>query len=418
MSMSLTNDYIKALIEARPRDDVPWLDALRGDARSRFKGLPTRRLEAWKYSDLARALEEAPQGAETPRPLLSSLNATRLTFRDGVIDALPDGILSLRSTLADPLSPFANIIGKINPLPDSPLFQLNTALMEDGIVLHVPRGVALATPLQLQFDWTGIGDGHHHLRCVIVLEDGASLSLLETHDGAPGFATIVSEVRLGARAQFNHVRIERLAPSARQAALTLGDLGPEACYKGFYSSEGGSFCRHEAHLRLGGDGARAEIDGAYLVAESRHCDNTTVIAHAARNTLSRQTFRGVLTGRARGVYQGCVRVRPGAQGTDARQISRALLLSHKAEIATKPELEILADDVKCAHGATAGEIDQGALFFLRARGIPEGEARALLVSAFLSEAFAAIADEGIRGLAETALGAWLVRHASEVAHVD
>jgi Fe-S cluster assembly protein SufD len=413
-----TEDHLRDLMKTRASGAVPWLAALREAALGTFRGLPTRRIEAWKYSDLARAMEDEPAGASVPGAPLVLAGADQVLFEDGVLGARPDKVQPLRTVLADPMTPYAGMIGQINAQTDHALMQLNTALMEDGLIVHVPRGDQCETPLQIRFSWTGRETDGRHLRLLFVLEEGAQLSLLETHDGAPSFASIVTEVKLGTGASLTHTRLERLGAGARQAAVTLGELGANATYRGFYLSEGGAFARHEALIRLAGEGAEARLGGAYLVAESRHCDNTTVLTHAAPKTLSRQAFRGVLSGAGRGVYQGAVSVRPDAQGTDARQLSRTILLSHKAEIATKPELEILADDVQCSHGATAGELDHNALFFLRARGIPEAEARALLVGAFLEEALLEIGEDGQRGLAAAAVANWLDRHAGEVSHVD
>jgi Fe-S cluster assembly protein SufD len=200
--------------------------------------------------------------------------------------------------------------------------------------------------------------------------------------------------------------------------VTSAAIAAGAQYQGFYLSEGAHFARHEALLELAGEAAEAAIDGAYLVSDTRHCDNTTVIVHAARQTVSRQAFRGVLSGKARGVYQGCVKVRREAQQTDAKQMSRTLLLSRKAEMVTKPELEIFADDVQCSHGATTGELDEAALFFLRARGIPEAEARAMLIEAFLGEALATIGSEALRASATAVVQDWLSAHAGDVRHVE
>jgi len=413
----LSDGQLRELMASRLEGAPPWLIELREAAQSRFCGLPTRRLEAWKYSDLARALQnEVPAGGPALAPLVLPGSDLAL-FEDGVLTEKPEDVQPLRTVLADPMAPLVSGIGSVNPQVDHPLLQLNTALMDDGLILQVPRGIDRDKPLQIRFIWPEGAPGRH-LRLLIVLDDNAELSLLETHEGAPDFGSVVIETRLGAGARMTHMRLERLGAGARQAAVTLAELGPDSRYRGFYLSEGAAFARHEALIRLAGKGAEAQLDGIYLVAEERHCDNTTVLTHATEKTVSRQTFRGVLSGAARGVYQGAVSVRPEAQGTDARQLSRAVLLSHKAEIATKPELEILADDVKCSHGATAGELDQNALFFLRARGIPEGEARGLLVSAFFEEALQAITDDGQRALAAEAVHDWLERHTGEVSHVQ
>ncbi|HTV32226.1 MAG TPA: Fe-S cluster assembly protein SufD [Methylocella sp.] len=410
------------------RGGVPWLDALREEARTLFagSGLPTRRVEAWKYSDLARALAKAAEGSGPARPAPEIPGAHVALFENGILNEGQStlaaiGAIPLRQVLADPATPFAKRIGHVNPQKNHALLNLNTALMEDGLVLHVPAGVSLPAPLHLRYDWAGKEaadpDGRH-LRIVLLLEEGAEATVVEAHSGSPGFATLVNEVHLAPKAKLTHLRFERLGAAARQSAVTLGELFAASSYKGFYFSEGGLFSRHEALLELRDQEAHAEIDGIYLVGDGRHCDNTTILAHAGVNTSSQQSFRGVLAGDSRGVYQGCVRVLTDAQETDARQMSRTLLLSDRAEMATKPELEILADNVKCSHGSTAGELDTAALFFLRTRGIPEADARALLIEAFLGEGIATIASEPLQNLAAGLVSDWLAFHASEIAHAE
>ncbi|HUB64512.1 MAG TPA: Fe-S cluster assembly protein SufD [Methylocella sp.] len=428
MSETTSLNRLLDRMAGQERDTVPWLGALREEARTIFagSGLPTRRIESWKYSDLSRALAHTPEGTSPSRPAPVLPGAHLALFKNGVLDeaksALEEsGAIPLRVVLADPATPFANKIGHVNPQKNHALLNLNTALMEDGIVLHVPAHTRLTAPLYLRYDWEGeeasIPDGRH-LRILILLDEGAEATLVESHTGTPGFSTIVNEFRLATGASLHHVRFDRLGSASRQAAITLGELDAAAHYKGFYLSEGGRFSRHEALLELAGKDAQAQLDGIFLVADKHHCDNTTIITHAGQETASRQSFRGVLAGDSRGVYQGCVRVQPDAQMTDARQMSRTLLLSRQAEIAIKPELEILADNVKCSHGATAGELDSAALFFLRARGIPEAEARALLIEAFLGEVLDTIESEPLRACAAAAVSDWLTLHAGEFSHVE
>jgi Fe-S cluster assembly protein SufD len=428
MGKVVSLDNLLASMEARRNDAAPWLGTLLDESRVHFAsaGLPNRRVEAWRYSDLAKALHEsvAPSAETSEPPVLPG--AAVVAFENGqLIEAQSSygalGAQSLRQILGEKASPFANWFGKVNPQPDHPIISLNTALMEEGVVLRVPAGVKLAAPLHLRFNWSGeeagAGDGRH-LRVLVLLEAGAEATIFESHDGAPSFSTIVSEFSIGPKAKLTHIRLENLGQAARQTAATLGQLDADSLYRGFYFSQGGHFARHEALIKLAGEECEAQIDAAYMVADKRHCDNTTVFNHAVPNTRSKQAFRGVLSGMGRGVYQGCVKVAPQAQKTDARQMSRAMLLSHRAEIVTKPELEIYADDVKCSHGATAGELDAAALFFLRARGIPEAEARALLVEAFLAEALDTVEDETLRNTAMASAQSWLARHASEVSHVE
>ncbi len=428
MGKVVSLDNLLASMEARRVDAAPWLGALLEQASETFAhlGLPNRRVEAWRYSDLAKALHETVKPDFELDAPPEFVGACVAAFENGVLDdSLSSycamGAKSLRKLLGEKDSGVADFIGKINPQQDHAIINLNTALMEEGIVLHVPKGVTLATPLHLRFNWTDVeaqGADGRHLRILVVLEEDAQATIFETHDGAPDFATIVSEFSLAPGSKLTHVRLENFSASARQTAATVADIGEKALYRGFYLSQGGHFARHEALLKLSGEESEAQMDGATLVADRRHCDNTTVVHHASPNTSSRQTFRSVLAGAGRVVYQGCVKVAQAAQKTDAKQLSRAMLLSHRAEIVTKPELEIFADDVKCSHGATAGELDANALFFLRARGIPEAEARAMLVEAFLGEALDAIDNEGLRALASERTHKWLARHAGEASHVE
>ncbi|POF33826.1 Fe-S cluster assembly protein SufD [Roseibium marinum] len=407
---------------------APWAGALREQGREKFSrlGIPDRRRESWKYSDLALALTKAPKGTSVSRVPLALDGSYLAVFENGVFDAarskLPaDCIVPLAAVLADSASPFAKTLGQINGAEQTghAILGLNTARMEEGFVLRIPKGETLSNPLHIRFNWpaeeTADVDGRH-VRLLVELEEGAEATILETHRGTPGFATVVTELRLAQTAKLTHVRIDQLGGASRQTAITLGDVSKAAQYKGFYLSEGGHFCRHEALFELTGDNANVEIDGAFLVTGESHCDNTTVITHAAPHTTSRQAFRGVLSGSSKSAYQGCVKVRPEAQKTNAYQMSRALLLSREARIATKPELEIFADDVKCSHGATAGELDMDALFFLRTRGIPEEEARAMLVEAFLQEALDTIERADLRDVAAGTITDWLSLHATEVTH--
>lgn len=422
MTGSLSENLL-ATMEKRRGAVAPWLGDLQGQAQEFFKreGLPNRRVEAWRYSDLAKVLRDDPVADATPVVAPELQQAAVAAFVDGVLDDKSSyarvGAVNLRTALGEKDSPLARIIGKVYPQVDHPIVNLNTALLEEGLALRVPAGEKVSLPLHLRFLWTGTGSDRH-LRLLIQLEEGAELTVYETHDGAPLFSTVVTEFTLGKGAKLTHIRQESFLAGARQAAVTLGEIAEEATYRAFYFSQGGQFARHEALLKLAGETAHVELDGAVMVADQRHCDNTTVIEHAAPNATSNQVFRSVLAGSARGVYQGCIKVGQVAQKTDARQLSRALLLSHKAEIVTKPELEIFADDVKCSHGATAGELDANALFFLRARGIPEAEARAMLIEAFFGEALDKIENEVLREAMAKSVNAWLTTHAGEAAHVE
>jgi Fe-S cluster assembly protein SufD len=411
---------------AAPADVAAWATSLRAQGLAAFDaaGLPHRRLEDWRYSNLAQAVREQARPASPAREAAPLPGAYVISFQDGRLDPAlappPAGleVHPLEAVLSDPFSRFA---GRLDaPERPHPILSLNASYLQEGVVLHLGRDTKIATPIHLRFAWSEDGAAAQtagHFRILVVLEAGAEATLFETHVGAPGFTTVASDLSIGAAARLSHVRLETLSGAARQTAVTSGELERAARYQGFYYSEGAHFARHEALLTLAGEDASASLEGAYLLDGMSHCDNTTVITHAAPHTASRQTFRGVLGGKSRGVYQGCVKVRREAQHTDARQLSRGLLLSRGAELATKPELEIFADDVKCSHGATAGELDEAALFFLRARGIPEAEARAMLIEAFLAEALATIENEAFRAPAQAAAQAWLAAHAGSLRHV-
>jgi Fe-S cluster assembly protein SufD len=408
---------------------APWARAVRDQATVAFgtQGLPNRRVEAWRYSNLAQALGDKPRPASPSRMAGDVAGAYDVVFEDGRLAASPvtppagAEILPLATVLADPSSPFAALIEGAAARRDHAILNLNASYLQEGVVIQVGKGVRLSEPIHLRFGWTEAAETNPatgHLHVVVVLDEGAQATLLETHVGAPGFATVVTDVAQADGSRLDHTRLELLGASARQTAVTSAVLARGARYRAFYLSEGAHFARHEALLELEGEEAEAILDGACLLAGSRHCDNTTVITHTAPHASSQQTFRSVLAGKARGVYQGCVKVRREAQQTDARQLSRALLLSPTAEMVTKPELEIFADDVKCSHGATAGELDEAALFFLRARGISEAEARAMLIDAFVSEALASIETESLRAAAASAVQDWLASNAGAAGHAD
>ena len=404
-----------------------WASAFRAANREAFAdlGLPSRRNEAWKYSDLAQALNErksenaAPMAA-APDPIAIA-GADLVCFRDGALEsgaALPGDVAKLAEAIAGP-SEDARLLGAVYPQANHALIALNASELGEGLILHVKKGEHRETPLHVQIDWTALStpsDRGRHVRLLVIVEDGAEATLVESHIGEPPFATLVTEIKLSAQARLNHVRLERIGPSGRLSGVTLGELQTSARYQAFYFSEGARFARHEAHLKLAGENAEAVLDGACLAAGETHCDNTIVIAHDAPNAQSRQFFRNVLGGRAHGVFQGCVKVARPAQKTDARQMCRSLLLSRKARISAKPELEIFADDVKCSHGATSGELDEQALFFLRARGIPLEEARIMLVEAFLGDGVDSIANESVREAARALTTDWLAAQASEAFH--
>ena len=392
-------------------DEPVWLASLRDAGRTLFaeKGLPGRRVEAWKYSDLRRIVADADVShAATAAPAPDIKDALSVRIADGRVletpKSLPAGLslLPLRDELLRAPEVLAQNLGRIHPQADHAVAGLNMALWEDGLVVRVAANARIEAPLHVAFDWSGES---RHMRLLVLLEPNASLTLIEHHAGEAGgpLSSLVSELRLAPGARLAHLRVEALGTGVRQSTLMLGEIARDASFEGASVSRGAGFARRETRLRLDGSGASARLNGVQLVGAGRHTDDTVVITHAAPHCMSRQAYRSVAEDRARGVMQGRVEVGVGAAGTDARQGIKGLLLGSRAEIDAKPELEILADDVVCAHGTAIGELDAAALFYLRARGIPENEARALLIEAFLEAAFDDVADVRLKALAEAAV---------------
>jgi Fe-S cluster assembly protein SufD len=290
---------------------------------------------------------------------------------------------------------------------DNQLAALNTMLTEDGAVIAVPEGVDAGTIViaSLATDVHGRPVAFHP-RHSISLARGARLTVVEVAIGEGVYLhNPVSEITVGADAHLTHVRLQDEATDAFHLAVIYADVAARGTYDSFSLVLGGRLTRTEIHARLGGAGGMVHLNAAQLLRGVQHADFTTVVAHDAPSCASRQTVKNVLAGHARGVFQGRIEVARIAQKTDGYQMNQALLLSPDAEIDSKPELEIFADDVKCSHGATVGELDAEQLFYLRSRGVPEDEARSILVRAFLAEAMAGITHEQARAALERAVEA-------------
>ena len=299
------------------------------------------------------------------------------------------------------------------------LAALNTAFATDGFVLRIPAGVSVAQPISIVVVSTGtVPQRLTSLRGVVIAEAGSNATLVEHYKGAEdqgaeagvsGLTSIVSDITLGEGAVFNHVKVQNGAAEAAHLAESSVSIAAGAVYDNFALLIGSKLTRNEIRSVMTGRGAECRLHGAMLLADAQHGDTTTMIDHASPGCTSREVYKSVIDDRARAVFQGKILVRKDSQQTDGHQLNRALLLSDRAEIDIKPELEIYADDVKCSHGAAAGALDDNALFYLRARGIPAAEARALLIGAFVGEMLEMIADETIRGVVGTLVADWLAR---------
>ncbi len=414
---------------------LPWLEALRTEGRHRFAslGLPTPRQEAWRFTNLG-ALGRLPwrtappdSAMIDPGPLPSVVPAGgvpshRLVFVNGTwrpdlsaTDGLPAGVVLTGLDLG--LTAYPEVIethlGRLAAVDGHALIALNTGLLGSGALLVLPAGAVLERPVELVMIGAGTDADRPlawHPRLLVVAGAGSRATLVEhhlSHAGHPGCANLVAELFLGAGARLAHYKVQRENPTSFHLATVTGRLERDADYEGFLLTTGGRLSRNEVRLVLDGPGATVKLNGAYLVRGHQHCDTTTLIDHARPRGTSRQMFKGVLDDEARAVFQGQVRVRPDAQQTDGHQLHRALLLSDQAQIDAKPELEIHADDVKCSHGATVGDLDDDALFYLRARGIDRDAARGLLIAAFVNEAIAEITDPTVAAAFQALADGWL-----------
>ncbi len=377
-----------------------------GVAALRQHGLPTRRAEAFKYTDLAPVTQASfgSQGRALAMPSLPPLRgASRLVFVDGLLRG------DLSSLPPRPLSDARDMLGGLTMPATQPITAMNAALFEDGLFLDVPAGEDLGL-VELVSVVTGAnGAVAFHPRHVLRLGRGAKLTLLDTADGAAGLVYLhnpVFEITLEEGAEMSHVRIQREGRAAFHLSAIHAAIAAGATYDNFTLNAGGRLARNEIHAALNGPKAMCHMNGAQLVGEGQHADTTTVLHHAAPDCGSRQTYKTVLTGRSRGVFQGKILVSKPAQRTDGYQMNQALLLSEDAEMDSKPQLEIYADDVKCSHGATVGALDPAQLFYLRSRGIPQDAARSMLVEAFLTEATEGVGDDACRAALGEAVAAW------------
>ncbi len=286
----------------------------------------------------------------------------------------------------------------------------NTALMREGVAIRVPAGTTVEAPLVLGFVQPEGAATSSHARVVVEIGAGASVMLEETHDGPDGLAyqeNQVVELILGEGAKVQHVRVNSAGNEAVVLSTLAASLGAEAELMSLNVSMGGAVSRHQSFITYAGENAKLDLRGTTMIRGRQHADNTLVVDHAVPHGTSRELFRTVVDDEAQGVFQGKIIVRQHAQKTDGQMASNALLLGDEASMANKPELEIFADDVVCAHGATCGALEENQLFYLMARGLPRPQAEALLVEAFLGEVIEVIDDETLREDLAGRISAWL-----------
>jgi Fe-S cluster assembly protein SufD len=361
--------------------------------------------------------------------LIGDVECRRLVFVDGAFVpelsdlAALDGGLSIRS-LADALATSEPLLtthlGRLAPVSDVAV-ALNTALMGDGAVIRIEAGCTIERPLHLVSVASG-KPAATFARSLVVIERGARAMLIESHEGPAASDYQVNaalELFVGDEAHVDHVKIIGEGADVLHVSTLAAAIGAKARFNAFTFTIGGGVVRNQLFLRFDGEETVANIRGATLLRGRQHADTTLVVSHSARGCQSREVFKSVLDDEAHGVFQGRIIVRPGAQQTDAKMMTRALLLSDRAEADNKPELEIFADDVQCGHGATAGALDEDLKFYLMARGIAAAEAESLLIQAFLGEAIEGIEHAGLREALMDQVVAWLKtrsQQSAEAAH--
>lgn len=369
--------------------------------------LPHRRMEEWRWTDLRQLIDKpypprqqvTSQAGEVQRLLAASLfsgiAATRMVFVNGHYDAA--------------LSKLAN--GDVKPMAeaDEPVQQMNVAFATDGALIRLSGNAD--TPIELVFLATNAAPRTIATRNVIEVADDASATIIETHLGEGSYlANSVTEIRIGHNARLDRVKVEMDSHDAIHLAHCHVTLASNVTFRDFTLTTGAKVNRQNGTYRFTGEFADGKVSGAYMLAARQHADSRLVVDHQVANCASRELFKCVMDDHARGIFQGKVIVRPDAQKTDGKQSSHALLLSETSEFDAKPELEIYADDVACGHGATAGDLNPDHVFYLKSRGIPEAEAKAMLIAAFMGEAFETIHHDSIREALTGFAARWLTEH--------
>jgi len=416
---------------ARPPTSGPaWLADLRGAGAAAFRaaGLPTIRHEDWRFTNVAPLAALGFGPARAPSPVLAARLAAlpapagaRLVFENGrfradlsFAAALPAGavVASLAEALAQAPELVRPHLGRL-ARPDGLAFTaLNAAALEDGAFVHLPAGAAVEAPIELVFAGGGAGDPVvQHPRVLVVAGAGAKATVAEVYLGGSArpepvegraeagdlyLTAAVTELVAGEGAELAHVKLQDEGDRAFHVSAVFAEQGAGTKLAAHSIALGAQLSRAELRVRLAGEEGALSASGLYMADGARVTDSYSVIDHAVPRCRTEEAYKGILDGRARGVFHGRIRVLPGAQKTDARQMNSNLLLSDDAVVDTKPQLEIFADDVKCGHGGTVGQLDEDALFYLRSRGVDEAAARTLLIWAFAAEMVERIGPAALR----------------------
>ncbi len=417
--MSDTQTFLDTLAaRSQQRAGEPtWIAARRQAGAARFEamGFPTRRDEEWKYTDVRAiaqgnfALAENAEFSQAQAAALTlPLDAYRLTFVDGVfsaalsdLDALPDSVqvMPLSKALAENHEAVGGPLGRLTGVDFSTFAALNTAFMEEGAVVRIAPGTVVEKPILLQFLSRAGTPVMSHPRILVEAAGRSEATLIEHYVGeadAANFTNVVAELMLDRGAILNHYKLQEAPIGDLHVASIHVEQNRDSRYTSYNLNLGGALVRNDLVSDLNGQGAETNFYGLFFGQGRQHVDNHTKVNHNAPLTFSNENYKGILDDRAHGVFNGKVYVKRDSQKIEGFQSNQNLLLSDRAQIDAKPELEIYADDVKCSHGATTGQIDETALFYLRSRGIPEALARNLLVQSFLGEALDEISNEEVR----------------------
>jgi Fe-S cluster assembly protein SufD len=410
------------------RGNLPGKGALANLREGAFRqfessGLPHRRVEEWKYTDLRALMREAfplalppdeaaKERAEEAGKNLNGVDCRRLVFVDGAFApelsdlSVEPGLTigSLAAALAKGDKLVTEHVGKTFATDDAAV-ALNTALMGDGAVISIDKGAEIARPIHLVFATGADKPSSAFIRSLVVVGEGAKATIVEDHDSGNAQVNAATELVVGNKAEVDYFKLTH--GGAVHVASLLASVGAKAAFNTFAFTADVNVARNQNFIRFAGEGTKAAICGVNLLRGKQHADITLLIEHAAGHCESREQFRSVLDEQAHGVFQGKIVVKPHAQKTDAKMMTRALLLSDEAESDNKPELEIFADDVVCGHGATTSAPDKALKFYLMSRGIPGPEAESLLIQAFVGETIEEVAHAGMREALMSAASKWL-----------
>ena len=401
--------YLEAFGREQGKGEPDWLAGYRKGSLARFAelGFPSRRSEAWRYIDL-RSLEQRPMLPAATEPVvigasiheqLAEIGLAGPTHRLVLIDGRfapelsePRGLPhaawfgSMSAAIAQRSDFVRSKLEASTPDGVGPFAAVNGAFFADGFVLDIPSCTTIERPVEIIHVSSANNGGSLHTRSFVTAGEGSRASIIESFIGVGQYwRNDVVELQLAAEAQLSRVVLVEEAAEALHFGEMLATLGRASQLFNFVLLLGGGTVRHEIAVCSSGERSRCELDGVFLLSGRQEANILTTVDHQAAGGETREIFKGVAAGRAHGAFQGRITVRPRAQKVDAHQLSRNLVLSPRAAIDTKPELEIYADDVKCSHGAAVGDLEEAALFYLRTRGIPDDAARRILIEAFVTE---------------------------------